>query len=419
MTIELHTNLRQPWEVPPETRPGRVTVIGGGIAAATLAAALLKRGREVVLIERHPALAQEGSGNPAGIVMPRPAARNDAETRFFARAFRRALATYEELTEDAFSACGVLQLALTGKEERRLAAFLALGLLETAEGRMVGRDEAQGLTGARLPAGGLWSADGGLLRPRRACARLTAGIDRLMLGQEATALSRTATGWRISLANGETLESETVVIASALEAARFEVTAWLPLAARRGQITLTPPGTQSARLQAALVFGGYMTPLVEGRHAVGATFDHSAGGPQTVEAADHRRNLATLSEALGDILPDQPEEALQGRAALRAVTPDHLPLAGPVPDHAGWLEDYAPLAKNAHRGGLPPARWLPGLYVMAGLGPRGLTVAPLLAEMLAGQICGGTEALPGEEQALLQPGRFIIRQLRRQQGAAG
>lgn len=419
LTTKLHTNPPQPWEKPPEPREGRVAVIGGGIAAANIAAALRRRGREVVLIERHPALAQEGSGNPAGIVMPRPAARNDAETRFFARAFRHAITAYGEQAGDAFAPCGVLQLALTRQEERRLAAFVALGLLDARQGRMVGRQEAARLAGVSLPAGGLWSESAGLLRPRLACARLVEGLDRLMLGQEAAALSPTRNGWRIGLADGGRLESENVVIASALEAARFQATGWLPLAARRGQITLAPPGPESAGLRAALVFGGYVTPAVAGRHAVGATFDHSHGGLQAVTVADHRRNLAGLTAALGDILPALPDEALDGRAALRAVTPDHLPLAGPVPDQAGWLEDYAPLAKNAHRRGLPPARWLPGLFVMTGLGPRGLTLAPLLAEILASQICGGAEALPGEEQALLQPGRFIIRQLRRQQGAAG
>jgi tRNA 5-methylaminomethyl-2-thiouridine biosynthesis bifunctional protein len=333
-----------------------VAVIGGGIAAASLAGALARRGREVVLVERHQALALEGSGNPAGIVMPRPAARNDAETRFFARAFRHAAAAYPRLASGVFSPCGVLQLATTPREQQRLAAFLALGLLAPGEGRMVDADEAGMLAGAELPAGGLWSQSGGLLRPRLACARLTGGIERLVLGQEATALTPTRTGWRITLAHGNTLESDTVVIANALEAARFEATAWLPLAARRGQITRAPPGPASASLSAALVFGGYMTPLVEGRHSVGATFDHSAGGPQVVEPADHRRNLAALREALGNILPPLPEEALEGRAALRAVTPDHLPLAGPIPDHAAWLEDYAPLARNAHRRGLPPAR---------------------------------------------------------------
>lgn len=418
LTSTVPTRPLQPWEILPEPRPGRVAVIGGGIAASSLAGALARRGREVMLVERHPALALEGSGNPAGIVMPRPAARNDAETRFFARAFRHAAAAYPRLAGGVFSPCGVLQLARTPREQQRLAAFLDLALLAPGEGRMVNAGEAEALSGVKLPVGGMWSQSGGLLRPRLACAQLTGGIERLVLGQEATALTPNGASWRITLAHGNTLESDTVVIANALEAARFEPTAWLPLAARRGQITLAPPDKASARLRAALVFGGYMTPLVEGRHAVGATFDHSPGGPHAVEPSDHRRNLDGLREALGDILPPLPEEVLEGRAALRAVTPDHLPLAGPVPDHAGWLEDYAPLARNAHRRGLPPARWLPGLYVLTGLGPRGLTLAPLLAEMLAAQICGGDAALPDEEQALLQPGRFIIRRLRRQIGTA-
>jgi tRNA 5-methylaminomethyl-2-thiouridine biosynthesis bifunctional protein len=418
---QLHAAATEPWERLPADRAGRISVIGGGIAAATIAAALTRRGREVTLIERHPTLAAEGSGNPVGIVMPRPAAGDEAETRFFARAFRHAVTAYPELTQGAFKQTGVLQLAQSAREHKRLAAFLALGLLDETHGRLVGEGEAGRLVGLELPAGGLWSAQGGLLQPRLACEQLTRGITRLQLGAAALRLVRMdpkdgEAGWQIDIEGGQSIESESVIIANALEATQFEATSWLPLSARRGQITLAEPEERSAGLRAALVFGGYMTPPVEGRHCIGATFDHADPGPQAVSSADHLRNLAALTQALGDILPKAASGNPGGRAALRAVTPDHLPLAGPVPDRAAWLEDYAPLARNAHRRGLPAARWIPGLYVMSGLGPRGLTVAPLLAEMLAAQICGEESEVPAQEARLLQPGRFIIRQLKRQAG---
>jgi tRNA 5-methylaminomethyl-2-thiouridine biosynthesis bifunctional protein len=67
------------------------------------------------------------------------------------------------------------------------------------------------------------------------------------------------------------------------------------------------------------------------------------------------------------------------RASVRAATPDHLPLAGAV---------------------------APGLYVLAGLGGRGLCLAPLLAEALVAEAVGVSSPLPGALLALCDPTRY-------------
>lgn len=52
-----------PWYLPPPApRPESALVLGGGVAGCTTARALAERGINVTLIERHNALAQEGSG---------------------------------------------------------------------------------------------------------------------------------------------------------------------------------------------------------------------------------------------------------------------------------------------------------------------------------------------------------------------
>ena len=96
-----------------------------------------------------------------------------------------------------------------------------------------------------------------------------------------------------------------------------------------------------------------------------------------------------------------------GRVGIRAAVRDHLPLVGEVPDVAALeasLADMAPppLAER------PTPVW-PGLYVLAGLGSRGLCSAPLLGELLASQLCG--EPLPIGQELLraLAPQRFWLR----------
>ena len=52
---------------------------------------------------------------------------------------------------------------------------------------------------------------------------------------------------------------------------------------------------------------------------------------------------------------------------------------------------------------------LPGLFVLAGLGSRGLTAAPLAAEILASEIMGEPSPVPRYLQQALSPARFLKR----------
>jgi tRNA 5-methylaminomethyl-2-thiouridine biosynthesis bifunctional protein len=56
---------------------------------------------------------------------------------------------------------------------------------------------------------------------------------------------------------------------------------------------------------------------------------------------------------------------------------------------------------------------LPNIYVIGGLGARGLTLAPLLGECVAGEICGEPALLSRAARSAIDPERFLKRALRR------
>jgi tRNA 5-methylaminomethyl-2-thiouridine biosynthesis bifunctional protein len=70
---------------------------------------------------------------------------------------------------------------------------------------------------------------------------------------------------------------------------------------------------------------------------------------------------------------------LSGRAAVRAATFDRMPAAGPAGP--------------------------PGLYILGGLGSRGFTTAPLLAEHIAATVLSAPSPLPRSLQALAEASR--------------
>jgi tRNA 5-methylaminomethyl-2-thiouridine biosynthesis bifunctional protein len=175
-------------------------------------------------------------------------------------------------------------------------------------------------------------------------------------------------------------EAPVVVFANAREASDFGPAGVLPLRPVRGQITQLPewPG---GSLRAPVCGDGYVTPAVEGTHCVGATFDEDDCDVD-LRADDHVRNLERLERMLPGFAPARDPAVLGGWAGVRAVTPDRLPFAGPLP---GVAHD--------------------GLFACVGLGARGLTWSALLGELVASQIDG--DPLPVEHRvaAQLAPGR--------------
>ena len=55
----------------------------------------------------------------------------------------------------------------------------------------------------------------------------------------------------------------------------------------------------------------------------------------------------------------------------------------------------------------------PNLYLCTGLGSRGLSYAPLMAELLASEISGELPPLERELRQAVHPARFVIRDLKR------
>jgi tRNA 5-methylaminomethyl-2-thiouridine biosynthesis bifunctional protein len=72
--------------------------------------------------------------------------------------------------------------------------------------------------------------------------------------------------------------------------------------------------------------------------------------------------------------------------------------------------------RGAH---LPDLPRVPGLYCLTALGSRGLTLAPLLAELIAAQAEGAPWPVERDLAAAVDPARFLLQRLRRGRGAAG
>ena len=140
--------------------------------------------------------------------------------------------------------------------------------------------------------------------------------------------------------------------------------------------------------------------MIDGRRIVGASYDRwddaiPANWPDVRDDSDegNRAALAAAMPALAGMLG----HVIDSRAALRATTPDHLPLAGSAPDP----EDIAAV--------------LPGLYLLTGLGSTGLVTAPLCAETICASLFDEPLPMADTTSAAIAPARFLERVAKRGQ----
>src|SRR5690606_9494343 len=146
----------------------------------------------------------------------------------------------------------------------------------------------------------LFFSRAGWVSPRRVCEYLLAKHSSVQLlnNTEALRLEPDSRGWRVLGADGNLVAcSDAVVLATATDTLRFEPTAFLPLNRIRGQMTPVCATARSARLRVVLCYDGYVTPEVQGRHAIGATFSHR-DDEQTARATDDCENLRRLQNTV-------------------------------------------------------------------------------------------------------------------------
>ena len=82
-----------------------------------------------------------------------------------------------------------------------------------------------------------------------------------------------------------------------------------------------------------------------------------------------------------------------------------------MPNIAQHKKAYAHLAKDKNWRYQEPAPVIKNLYMLTGLGARGLCTAPLLADILAADLTGDEYPMGALELFNLSPNRFVIRDI--------
>jgi len=354
---------REPWRHA-RAAPQNCAVIGAGIAGASVAASLARRGWQVQVLDQASAPAAGASALPVGLAAPHVSVDDCVLSRLSRTGVRLSLQQAAMLLKQG------QDWALSGVHEHRF-------------------DDS---TAQPLPA--LWHPDAAWIKP---AALVRAWLNhpniRFQRGVTVHNLRRSGDGWTLLDPAGQELATAArVVLANAggalplLQLAHTSqpTLAWglhqLPAVyGVRGLVSWAAHDAPERRpFPAGPVNGsGSLIPYVpfdgEQRWFVGASYQ-PLGKPEWPDDKNHGANVLRLDKLLPALstalAPVFEAVALQAWKGTRCVTADRLPLVGSV------LQDD------------------PSLWICAGMGSRGLAFATLCAELLAAQWAG--EPLPIE-----------------------
>ncbi|QDL54365.1 FAD-dependent oxidoreductase [Rhodoferax aquaticus] len=332
-------------------------VIGGGLAGSTIAHALALRGWQVRVYDEHSHPAMGASGLPVGLVAPHHSKDDDPQSQLSRSGTRLLLALAKHYLQEGLDwhTSGILELA------------------RDPELRLIAKNNH-------------WHATGAWIKPAQLVNALLSHENITFVGNSLIVrLEKTTDSWNLMDSIGSIMgNADHVVLANA---AGFGPLVQASLAHDTGEVFRPALQTIYGTVSHGVYLGsGTMAP--QPNHPVNGNGSYipnipTGDGPQwftgatyitdSLQANDIQMQHWANYERLFALLPtiatylkqnfDQKQTKHWSNA--RCVTPDRLPLVGPV----------------------DPVR-LPGIWCSIGMGSRGLSLSALCAELLVARIGG-------------------------------
>lgn len=326
----------------------KIAVIGAGYAGIAIVWHLVSTSDnlEVVLFDRE-GVAGGASGLSAGLLHCFAGAHSKLNKlgREGVGAAIELLTVAEAHGEDPVQQSGgILRLALTDLQRVEFAQTAALH----DDVEWCDQERCQDLVPGVAPYPGIWIRSGRIVYPKRylsglwrACERLGARFERTVVNDLAPLLTK----------------YDAVVVATGMDTKQYAELSHLPLNPVKGQLLELEWPAAAPPLSMPVNAGKYVTMAPDVRSCLaGATFERrfaDAEVDQAVAEAEILPELVRMIPALAEA------KVLGCRAGMRASTPNHEPIAG---------------------------RFGEKLWVLTGLGSKGLLYHGLLARQVAEQV---------------------------------
>lgn len=382
----------------------KACVIGGGIAGLTTAYALVQRGWQVELIDKHGSPCEETSSNPSVVIYPRLSVDNDTDNAFYIAAYCHTLYQLKQLQRQSAEKfvfdTGLEHYLDTGRIEKIIRNYqLGPDFVSLRESV----DDGESVVDY---------AGAGVLLPPVLCQSLQAacGHSLRITRAEIDMLNYHEDGWRCHAGEKLISRSPVLVIANGAGIARLKPGGGFSVDIVRGQIAILNANRHSDKIRKTINRKVHITPAIDGRHYLGASYQRGNDDGK-VSLEDNRYLLDKIDAACPGCFTEA--DITGAWVGFRAIAKDRIPVVGAVADEVFYKQEYADAGDGNTRKPYRAAHHLPGLYVSAAHGSRGYTTAFISAEIIAALI--NSEPLPVSKKVMdyLNPSRFVMHDLKR------
>lgn len=385
------TKIQKPWFKTPQPlqKSSKVAIIGGGISGITVAYHLLKAGYDATLIEKNDAILSGASGNPVAILDPYLSVGDSIESNFYAAAYCYSLNFYKSLGAEILKCSGLTKIIEKEDHIKRLNE-----IAKKYPGTLVDFKKTT-----------LTFPDSGFVKPQ-SLAKKMSGLLKIVYNKDVSRFFlNDENRWDLYDSGGcSFLTADAIILCNSYANKAFPETEHLKLTKMSGQVSFLSPHYQGPSV---LCSSSYVTPPIETGFGLanmcGATFESSQSDEVTEEAHSINIDKSPYNFAASKILG--------GRRSIRAMTTDHLPIAGPVANFDKYYAEYLGLRHGSNYKIFTDAPYHKNLFINVGLGARGFLTAPLLAKHIVSLLSGIESPLDEKICHAVHPARFIIRDL--------
>ncbi|MEM8843475.1 MAG: bifunctional tRNA (5-methylaminomethyl-2-thiouridine)(34)-methyltransferase MnmD/FAD-dependent 5-carboxymethylaminomethyl-2-thiouridine(34) oxidoreductase MnmC [Pseudomonadota bacterium] len=391
-------------------------IVGGGLAGFSIASALARRGWYIKIIDKNDHPASEGSGNKNAILMPRLSVDYDHQSQLTLEGFYYSINFLNHLKRHnkhlTWEQCGAIQIPRDKTQQLRMQQIISQEIIPADLIHTINKQEAKEISGCDISNSGWHIPQAGWTIPNQICNTLyELHKDQIefISNTEINSICKDNKGWATRMNDQLIAKAEIVVIANANASSSFAQTHWCKTYPKRGQVTYILSNESNIHPKKIICSDAYITPMIEDQYVLGATFITDDANTD-VREHEHQENFEKIKKTVPTLAWEN-IKTVEGRAAVRAVSSDRLPIVGPVADDKQFYKQF----ENAALGGTNQRYSNPsyhsGLYVATGFGSRGLAWIPLCSDLLACLINNEPKPIGLSLSNAIHPNRLLMKNL--------
>lgn len=400
----------------------KVAIIGAGLAGCSLAYELSRSNNfDITIFDKNSEIANEASGNFAGILEPYLTSDNNFSDQFHTLGYSLLLDFINQY-KDQVEVCnqGVLQILSDEKDLKRYQKIFAKRDIDPNLAQLLSGQELEKFINKDISKQAIYYPNALSVVPKSICQLwLKLSNAKLELGTELLDIQKTEDNlWNLSFKqasqDGEILNHQFDIVIFAGGYHLFKDISYLqkiPVYPSYGQLTVI---NNYFDIDKTIVDKGYIIPGYQGNlQVIGATFRDNSDISGELRDTDDEFNISQIKQiSLNN--NDKELNVVNSRVAMRCVTSDHLPLIGELVDYIKFEETfYKPLSKGYPKSKMPEVYNETGLYLSSGFGSKGMCSSLVAAKIIASKILNQQNIVSNKLLEALSPQRFWIRNFKK------